>query len=174
MNLLFGDWIIKVIGKVSKSDLERMVTRNVPIIAVGEESYWEEISLLFVNSTNGDAKFWIAIYSENNINPYIVCHIDRDRLVIGFNQKLVIIDLNVHKILIEKELYGNFQFAKYVENMLFILSEIGIFILDNENHEIFNQPTDVIESFIFSGNLLIFKTHSGTHTIDISTVVRDH
>ena len=151
-----------------------MVIRDIKIITVGEESYWEEISLLFVNSTNGDSKFWIAVYSENNINPNIVCHVNRDRLVIGFNQKLAIIDMNIPKILIEKELYGNFQFAKYTENMLLVLSEISIFILDNENHEIFNQPTDVIESFMFSDNLLICKTHSGTHEVDISAVVRDH
>jgi len=151
-----------------------MVIRDIKIITVGEESYWEEISLLFVNSTNGDSNFWIAVYSENNINPNIVCHVNRDRLVIGFNQKLAIIDMNIPKILIEKELYGNFQFAKYTENMLLVLSEIGIFILDNENHEIFNQPTDVIESFMFSDNLLICKTHSGTHEVDISAVVRDH
>ena len=168
MNLLIGNWIIKLVGKISKNDIDRVISRNAAVIAVGEDSYWEEVFLLFVNSTNGVSQFCIVLYSETNVIPYIVCHDSKERLIIGYNHKLAVIDLISTKIIMEKELDGIFCYAKHIDDILIVLSEIGIFILDSEYRELLNQPTDIIESFEFSGNLLLCKTYSGTHTINIS------
>lgn len=173
MNLLFGNWIIKIIGKASKSDLDRILIRNSVAIILGDESYWEEIFLLYVSSTDGTSQFWIAVYSESSTTPSVIYREGGDCIVIGYNHEIAVIDLNIPEIIIEKQLHGYFHYAKYIENMLIILSEVCILILNNEYQEIFNQPTDVIESFKFSDKLLEYKTHSGQQTFDTSKHVED-
>lgn len=170
MNLQINNWIITLTEKSSKSDLERIAKNNSNIIiTLGEDSNWEEIFLLSVHSTNGSFRFLIAIFSESIINPSIITNDDNGYITLGFNKKISVIDLNAQKIIFEKEFSGVFVYGKYNNGRLFIISEIEILVLNKDFEELLLIPTDVIESFEFIDNFLIYKTHSGIQKIDIST-----
>ena len=102
MNVLLSNWVVKIMGKASKNDLDRILSRTAIVIVLGEESYWEEIYLLNVSSTCGAPSFYIAVYSERSTTPSILCHKERAILTIGYNHELAVIDLSAPKIMIRK------------------------------------------------------------------------
>jgi len=167
---MLGNWIIKMNGKILKEDLDRMLSGNGTVIVLGENFYWEEIFLLSVNSTCGASEFWIAIYSGSSINPSIYSYEARERLIIGYNHDVAIVDLCTHKVIFEKELCTSFYFAKYIGSLLVVISEIDVFIISDDNKEIFHQSSEIIESFKFSESLLMYTTNLGEQTIDLSSM----
>jgi len=170
MNLNINDSIVTVMGKISKSDLNRIAeNKSQVVITLGEDSYWENIFLIQIYHINSDLLFWIAIFTETNIGPSIIPGIN-NCIVIGFNKKIVFINTNNAKIMSEKDLTGIFFYAKYFDNKLIIITETGILILNEDLNEIFSQFIDVVINFKFIKNLLICKTHSGLFELDLNKV----
>lgn len=169
MNLLFGNWIIKMVGNISKSDLDRILIHNNIVISLGEDSYWENIFLLDIGSVNDNSRLLIPVFSESSIEPSILIN-NNNQLIVGFNKKISLIDLDMQQVIIEKELPHNFIFAKYIGDKLVVIFEIGIVILNSNYQEIFNRPTDVIEKFEFLGNQILYKTCLGTEEVNMETI----
>lgn len=168
MNLLFGNWILKMVGNISKSDLDRILTHNNIVISLGEDSYWENIFLLDIDSVNNSSRLLVSVFSGSSIEPSIM--INYNQLIVGFNKKIALIDLDMQQVIIEKELPHNFIYAKYIGDKLVVIFEIGIVILNSKYQEIFNRPTDVIEKFEFLGNQILYKTCLGTEEVNIATI----
>jgi len=168
MKTLFDNWSISDTGIITKPDLDRMLTRNTNIICVGDMQYWDEILLLRVSEIYSNTPFWIAIYNECKVSPSVLFLNKRDCLLICTDHRIEIIDLKKQKSIMYKEILGCFLFAKQISDRILIISEIGIYILNNRYQEILNQPTDLIERFNISNELLSYKTLSGTNELDIT------
>ena len=168
MNLLFGNCILKMVGNISKSELDRILIHNNIVISLGEDSYWENIFLLDIHSVNDNSRLLVPVFSESSIEPSIM--INNNQLIVVFNKNIAFIDLDTQQVIIEKELPHNFIYAKYIGDKLVVIFEIGIVILNSKYQEIFNRPTDVIEKFEFLGNQILCKTCLGTEKVNIANI----
>lgn len=169
MNLLFNNWIIKMVGNISKSDLDRILTHDNIVLSLGEDSYWEKIFFLNIDSVIDNSRVLVPVFFGGSIEPSIMIN-GNNQLLIGFNRKIVLIDLDMQQVIIEKELPHNFIYAKYVGDKLVVIFEIGIVIFNSKYQEIYNQPTDVIEKFEFLGNRIIYKTCLGTEEVNMAII----
>jgi len=167
VNVIFDNWVIRLVGKVSKYDLKKIFENNETAILLGDDTYWTEAFLLCVKSFTNDVEFLVAVCSDIVLEPSIISHKKNDLLIIGFNNDIVAIDLNIAKVASSKQLGSPFYFAKFIENRIIVITEIGVFALTDELKEIFYQPTNLVESFRFMENELIIITESEARTIDI-------
>jgi hypothetical protein len=160
MNVFIGNWVVSYKGLVSTQDLRRVQESNVSVVKLEETSYWDSIHLVEVQKCDAETQLFLAIHSVSTKYPYIIAGGADGVITVATERIIVFIDINAAKVLKEIALASVFFFAKWQNEKLIIITEVGIIMYDNSFNMIQNICTDVIERFQFDGNTLTYAMSS--------------
>ena len=135
MNLLVNECCIKILVNQSEDDLQRIQMRyNGKVILLGERWCYENITIINIKSIVNTSAFWIAILSENKNEPFIFTITTLNKIVIGFDKSINLIDLIEMRLLFEVKLNGIIIFSEYRNNKLLVITEMDILQIDMEGN----------------------------------------
>lgn len=111
----------------------------------------------------GKACFGVGIYSVGIFSPNIILWEDPDRVAIGYNSNLCLLDIKKRQVLFDIPLKSIFYYGQCLNGALVVVAEYIAYVIRMDGSIIKEAVLDdVIESFHFDGPVLVCKTASGT------------
>jgi|GEM_PF-2211364 len=165
MDLFIGNWIVKSIGSISKFDLLKIKQNNELVICFGEDSYWEEIHVFFVEHVENESQYCLVFYLESNVfPPHIVSNFNDNELLIVHYNHLTLFNLKEKKTIFSYQSDSVIYFCKIHKNTIVLISEISVVQFKTNGEILISYDLyDVLESFKFENNSIFYKTMSGTN-----------
>ncbi|MCK4261455.1 MAG: hypothetical protein KAX49_20980 [Halanaerobiales bacterium] len=131
-------------------------------VLLGEDIYHaDKFYVVEINLIKGEnTQFGIGIISENNgLKPNVLSFISENKIFVGFNSEVVLVDIIVGKvesrISLEYLFHSFFHLVDY--KMIIVINEIGAIALTEDGKKVWEISTDIIENFIIENENLVLE-----------------
>lgn len=160
MRVSIGSKIVEVRGFSEKEDLVRHLRTNPTFLLFESPEQEREFYSLSVRPNFVSAKAnetTIGVCSEGQgLPPEMLAIPERQLLLIGFNDKVVVLDSESGRVVFEHKLRSLFwSFVRQQpSDVILVFYEIGVKLLDGGGRELWDYSSDLLKSATLEGNAL--------------------
>lgn len=154
----------------SKSELiESMHKCGTEYVLLGQDSEVVNGSYIFQIETDNEMRFTVGVLTEGHgLEP--MCKCIKDKIFIGFNHELHIIDISNKE---DKIIYSNSLFYEFsldaISNRIIVVFELEIICISVNGNIYWRYMTDIINDYSIENNYVNVTTDSGKEVIDLLT-----
>lgn len=164
VNIIVNNYFVHVYDIDSKNEMKEELRRFAAQAFLPEpESYNKAVVVSYRKPTDPVASGIGILCALDNL---ALCALEKDRLLIGYNDYLTILDLNKNTDRIDINLDSPFYFVKQHRNYIVVVAEISVVLLhlDGSTYKTFYFD-DVITDYSFETNRLVLFTGLKEHKI---------